>query len=79
MSAQVTDHLYPAECPDALRRWADASVVGRRLRNGRERIAGWRWDGISDEIVALVAPKGERYIEIPRGVFERAQRERAAA
>lgn len=63
--------ISPSEAPEALRRWADSSVVGRRRSNGKKRIAGWTWDGVSDHIDLLLAPKGKGEEPIPPGVWKR--------
>ena len=60
-----TQYLSSHDCPDPLRRWADKNVRGSSYRSGRELAAGWVWDGVSDEIVVLTAPKGHRYEPIP--------------
>jgi hypothetical protein len=63
------------EAPEALRRWADSSVIGMKRMGGRRRVAGWTWDGVSDHIDLLLAPKGSGVEPIPRGVWERMARE----
>lgn len=67
-----------AEAPEPLRRWADSSIVGQRRNGGRRRIAGWTWDGVSDHIDVLLAPKGTGRVPIPWGVWERMNRTEGA-
>lgn len=70
----LSQHLHPDECPRPLRRWA-RQFVGRRSGAGgakseTRRVAGWRWDGHSNEIVLVLAPKGTAMKRIPVSVWE---------
>jgi len=60
--------LQPSECPQPLRDWANSLMPTRKKRSGR-MIAGWRWDGQSNEIVLLYAPSGHSVREIPPSVW----------
>lgn len=72
--------LEPHECPAALQRWANSQLLRRvgdpASRRGVRRYAGWRWDGVSDEVVFLLSPKGHRMEPIPAGVQRRMRGER---
>lgn len=71
----LSQHLRPEECPRELRRWA-RQFVGRLQGRGAKqaRVAGWRWDGHSDEIVLVLSPKGYRHRAIPESVWRRISR-----
>jgi hypothetical protein len=68
----LSQHLRPDECPRELRRWA-RQFVGRNQGRGdsARRVAGWRWDGFTDEIVLVLAPDGYHIRAIPDSVWRR--------
>jgi hypothetical protein len=66
----VSKMLYPEECPKALQRWAN-SLLWQRVGDGEKpkRVAGWRWDGVSDEIVLVLAPGGTKMQRIAHNAW----------
>ena len=69
MNAMIdtSEMLPPWECPTRLRNFGN-SLVGTKV--GKKRVAGWRWDGISNEIVLILAPKGYSLRAVPDGFLE---------
>jgi hypothetical protein len=77
----LSSYLRPEECPRELSRWA-RQFVGRtqgrgdnpNSKPGKRRVAGWRWDGHSDEIVLVLAPDGYKHRTIPDSIWRRMTR-----
>lgn len=68
----VSSLLSPDECPLALREWFEQTYPQGKRTVGRKRtVAGFRWDGVSAEIVLILAPKGKTTRRIPSGVWEK--------
>lgn len=61
MELDVSHMLYPEECPPALQCWGN-SLLRQRVGNAEKpkRVAGWRWDGVSQEIILILAPGGTK-------------------
>jgi hypothetical protein len=72
LSVDASQLLAPRDCPAVLRSWADTLVGAPIGESGSKRgvrvIAGWRWDGLSDDVIVLIAPCGEGTRAMPEHV-----------